>query len=89
MTKDQRTIKELREKVAELEAKVADEKYWHEFYSKEHAKLRESVNQVHATLTIMGIPKGELSISNRLVLLMTKIGLSSVIQLQAKNEEDQ
>ena len=88
MTKDQRKIKELTNKVTELEKQVKDEKYWHDYYAKECSQLSKDAEQVHATLTLMGIPKENLSISNRLVLLMTKIGLNSVITLKTKNEEE-
>ena len=89
MTKDQKTIKLLTTKVEDLEAQLKDANYWKEYYSKECSKLREDNNQVHATLTLMGIPKEDLTVSNRLVLLMTKIGLNSVIKLQAKTGEEQ
>lgn len=89
MTKEQRKIKELTAQVEDLTKKLKDVNYWKDYYSSENSKLREENNQVHSTLTIMGIPRDDLSIASRLTLLMAKIGLNSVIKLQAKTEENQ
>ena len=88
MTKEQRTIKQLQTKITELEEKLKDSEYWKNHYQNEANEKRKEIEDVQTVLDAMGVPgktKGsyssDLSITARLTLLMTMIGLQKEIKV--------
>jgi len=93
MTKEQKTIKELKAQVEALEEKLKDSKYWEDYYRAEAGRLREEINQVHDTLDAMTVPRkgaqdNNMTLSGRLTLLVTMIGLRSTITVRPERCKD-
>ena len=89
MTKEQREMKRLKLENEELQKKLKDSEYWKKYYQDANSEREKEIEDVHTVLDAMGVPdktKGSytktLSISARLTLLTTMIGLSSVIKIK-------
>jgi hypothetical protein len=89
MTKEQREIKQLKLENEELQKKLKDSDYWKNHYQNANSDKENEIQDVHTVLDAMGVPnktKGQypktLSISARLTLLTTMIGLSNVIKIK-------
>lgn len=96
MTKEQRTIKQLQTKITELEGKIKDTEYWKKYYQDEANEKKKEIEDVNTVLDAMGVPaktKGDysskLSISSRLTLLITMIGLQKEIKVTNTRLDDE
>lgn len=89
MTKEQREMKRLKLENEELQQKLKDSEYWKKYYQDADSAKGKEIEDVHTVLDAMGVPdrtKGSyaktLSISARLTLLTTMIGLSNVVKIK-------
>ena len=95
MTKEQRTISQQRKQIEELEKKLKDAEYWRETYKNSSNEKDKEIKDVQTVLDAMGVPgktKGQypsdLSITARLTLLMTMIGLQKEIKITNTRLDD-
>ena len=95
MTKEQRTISQQRKQIEELEKKLKDAEYWRDSYKNSSNEKDKEIKDVQTVLDAMGVPgktKGsyssDLSITARLTLLMTMIGLQKEIKITNTRLDD-
>ena len=87
-TAAQRKIKTLEKQVTDLQESVKSKESWNKYIEGERHKYQTEVEETHKVLNLMGVPQKDLPLPSRLTLLMTMIGMRSVIQIQKQEQED-
>lgn len=87
-TTAQRKIKALEKQVTELQESVNSKESWNKYIDEQKRKYQNEVDETHKVLDLMGVPQKNLPLPSRLTLLMTMIGMRSVIQIQKQEDND-
>ena len=84
----QRKIKALEKQVADLQESVKSKESWNNYVEGEKRKYQAEIEETHKVLNLMGVPQKDLPLPSRLTLLMTMIGMRSVIQIQKQEDNN-
>lgn len=87
-TTAQRKIKALEKQVTDLQASVNSKESWSNYVEQEKRRYQAEVEETHKVLNLMGVPQSSLPLPSRLTLLMTMIGMRSVIQIQKQEDNN-
>lgn len=87
-TAAQRKIKTLEKQVSDLQDSVKSKESWNNYVEQEKRKYQAEVEETHKVLNLMGVPQSNLPLPSRLTLLMTMIGMRSVIQIQKQEDNN-
>jgi predicted RNase H-like nuclease (RuvC/YqgF family) len=93
MTKEQKTIKELKARVEELEKTNKDLAYWKDYYSREIDAKRSELEDLHATFDLMQVPRksatrNNISVANRFTLFLAMIGFKNTISVKGVDSDE-
>lgn len=87
-TTAQRKIKALEKQVADLQDSVKSKESWNNYIEQQKREYQNEVEETHKVLNVMGVPRSNLPLPSRLTLLMTMIGMRSVIQIQRPEDDN-
>lgn len=87
-TAAQRKIKVLEKQVTDLQDTVKSKDSWNNYVEQEKRRYQTEVDETHKVLNLMGVPQKDLPLPSRLTLLMTMIGMRSVIQIQKQEDNN-
>ena len=87
-TMAQRKIKALEKQVSDLQDSVKSKESWNNYVEQEKRRYQAEVEETHKVLNLMGVPQKDLPLPSRLTLLMTMIGMRSVIQIQKQEDNN-